>query len=94
MILNVELFHFPARSYNGNETDEALTFATYVENEAAIAEHEKKRANGEVSYSMALNKFADRSPTEFVENNLKGIQFKSPEEVKEFRDKLPSTSAF
>ncbi|RXG54203.1 Digestive cysteine proteinase 1 [Armadillidium vulgare] len=51
------------KKYIGQE-DEANHYKTFLANKALIAEHNKKFDNGEVTFKMAVNKFADMTAEE------------------------------
>jgi len=50
-----------------NEHEEKLRFEIFRDNKHKIAKHNQRYLNGEVSYSVDVNKYADLLPREFAE---------------------------
>lgn len=70
-----------------SEHEESLRFEIFRDNKHKIAKHNQRFLNGEVSYSVDVNKYADLLPREFAEkmngfnrsteNRYKGVIFRS-----------------
>ncbi|KAH8236959.1 hypothetical protein KR038_001109, partial [Drosophila bunnanda] len=80
------------KSYK-NAAEAELRYKIFNENRIKIAEHNRRFANGEVSYKMAINEYSDLTSQEFTDmmtglsysdtfdENLKGQTFISSEQV-------------
>jgi len=54
--------------------EEVRRFDQWMQNKAFVDQHQIRHANGEVSYTVGMNKFADLSGEEFAEKYLSKVQ--------------------
>lgn len=57
-------FKVQTKKHYGNDAEESAKMKTWLANRAVVTAHNKKFAEGKVSYRMAINRFSDMTPAE------------------------------
>ncbi|XP_020815172.1 cathepsin L-like isoform X1 [Drosophila serrata] len=70
-----------------DEDVEQLRYMIFNENRIKITEHNRRFANGEVSYKMAINEYSDLMSHEFIEM-MTGLSYNEYEEMIAFEEGL------
>lgn len=92
------------KNYNSEEEDN-YRFKVFLENKHKVASHNRRHANGQHSYSLGINKYADLTHEEFVKtmngykanlksknsNTIRALGLEHPDVVKEKKSLLDKT---